>query len=279
MPNCFSPGRGKIVASVVFSLALHACLGGAWFTLRPVKTASSMDFATAVDGPDDSELVITLREPPNDIIAKTTPVVPRQLPPAVEIPPVPLPMGPTEVVQATNPPEAGPSTPEPAIGKALHRKLNAGKTIAYVIDRSSSMGSDGQLRSACVAVKASLQQLSPESRFQIVAYNAGPTMVANQPLLATPESIERAGRWLDGLLAEGSSNHVAGLREALWQQPDAVFLLTDADDLEEKEVKAIRVLVRDRVLLNVVLFGSGLKTNETPLRRLCEMTGGAVVGR
>jgi len=279
MPNCFSPGRSKIVVAVVFSLALHACLGVAWFTLQPAKTAQTIDSSTAVDGPDDTELVITLREPHKDIIAKITPVQPRQLPPAVEIPPVSLSPGPGEVIRAGNPPDAGPSTPEPASGKALHPKLKAGKSISYVIDRSSSMGSNGQLRSACEAVKDSLQQLNPETRFQIVAYNSAATMLANQPLLATPENVERANCWLDVLLAEGRSGHLAGLREALWQRPDAVFLLTDADDLEEKEVRAIQALVRDRVLLNVVLIGTPPKESETPLRKLCELTGGSIVGR
>lgn len=279
MPNCFSPGRGKIVASVVFSLVLHACLGVAWFKLRPEKSAYLATVPTAVDGPDDGELVITLREPANDVPAKTSPVEPRKLPPSIEIPAVSLPMGPGDLVPATNPPEAGPSAPELAIGKSLHPKLKAGKSIAYVIDRSSSMGSDGQLRSACQAVKDSLRQLNPEARFQIVAYNAAATMLANQPLLATPDNVERAGRWLDGLIAEGRSNHVAGLRGALWQQPNAVFLLTDADDLEEKEVKTIGSLVRDRVLLNVVLFGSSLRLSASPLRSLCELTGGVVIQR
>lgn len=278
MPKWFASGCGKVVASVVISIVLHASLGMAWLSLRPAKSAFQ-DAATAVDGPDDGEMVITVREPPPDIITRLGPIEPPRLPHMVEIPIVGVPEGPGGIVQAGNPPVAAPSPPQPALGNSLHGKLKAGKSIAYVLDRSSSMGSDGQLRSACEVVKASLQHLSPEARFQIVAYNAAPTMLANQPLPATEENKSRAARWLDTLLAEGSSNHIVGLREALWQQPNAVFLLTDADDLEAKEVKTIRGLVRDRVLLNVVLFGSGSKTNETPLRKLCESTGGAIVGR
>jgi len=279
MPNWFASGRGKIVASVVVSIVLHASLGMAWLTLRPGKSALQVDTPTAVDGPDDDEFAITLREPPRDIIARPMPVEPPRLPHMVEIPPAIVPEGPGRIVQPGNPPVSAPSPAQPGLGKSLHGKLKAGKSIAYVIDRSSSMGSEGQLRAACEVVKSSLQQLSPETRFQIVAYNAAPTMLANQPLVATEENKTRAARWLEGLLPEGSSNHLAGLREALWQQPDAVFLLTDADDLEAKEVKAIRAIVRDRALLNAVLFGSGRIADETPLRRLCESTGGNVIGK
>lgn len=278
MSKCFKSGRGKIVASVVFSIVLHAFLGLAWLSLRPERSASHANSPTAVDGPDEGDFVITLREPPQVIIAQPAPPEPRQLLPEIEIPRVSPSEGPGAIVPTENLRPTTPSASQPVLG-SLHERFKAGRSIAYVIDRSSSMGSDGQLRAACKAVRASLQQLSPESRFQIVAYNAASTMLASQPLPATEDNKLRAIRWLDTLLAEGSSNHLVGLREALWQQPDAVFLLTDADDLEAKEVKAIASLVRDRVLLNAVLFGSGLRTIETPLQRLCESTGGTIAVR
>ena len=49
----------------------------------------------------------------------------------------------------------------------------------YVLDRSSSMGPDGLLRRAANAVRASLAELGPDTRFQIVAYNAGTTVLAH----------------------------------------------------------------------------------------------------
>ena len=104
MPKCFASGRGKIAASVVFSIVLHGSLGMAWLSLRPARSASQPDDPTAVDGPDDGELVITLREPPKDIIAQPTLVEPRRLPTEIEIPSVSVPVGPGTEVQAANPP-------------------------------------------------------------------------------------------------------------------------------------------------------------------------------
>lgn len=164
----------------------------------------------------------------------------------------------------------------------MHGKLKAGKSIAYVLDRSSSMGADELLRKAAAAVKASLGQLTPDTRFQVVAYNGGATRLATEPLLATPENVRRAERWLDALTSEGRSDHAAGVREALTGRPDVVFLLTDADDLDEREVRAIRALLRDRVYFVAAVFGSSVRpATETPLERLAAETGGSVryVGR
>lgn len=281
MRNSVHTGRGKMLAAVTLSLVLHSSLGVVWFAVRPSGSTATIDIATAVEGPNDREMVITLKEPPSPIIAKPTPIEPRKLlanmeGPSVSVPSVPV--APAEVVQAGGPPKPGPNKEPSTATKPLHGKLKAGKTIAYAIDCSSSMGSEGQLRAACQAVKASLLQLNAEAHFQIVAYNGSTQSLSNRPLLATEAHRERAHRWLDSLVAEGRSDHLAGLREALWQQPDVVILLTDADDLDAKDVKAIRGIIRDRVLCTR-LFGSGLHANDTPLRKLCEATGGDVLGR
>ena len=117
------------------------------------------------------------------------------------------------------------------------------------------MGVEGLLRTACNSIRASLGRLNAECRFQIVAYNGGIDRFDSHLMLATLENRERAGRWLDTLFAEGNSDHRAGVREALSFHPDAVFLLTDADDLDEKDVRAIRVLMRDPVYMTAAVFG------------------------
>ena len=63
----------------------------------------------------------------------------------------------------------------------------------------------------------------------------------SEPVAATPGTVDRAGRWLAALLPEGGSKHVAGFREALASRPDIVYLLTDADGLDEADVRRLQL--------------------------------------
>ena len=119
------------------------------------------------------------------------------------------------------------------------------------------MGPDDLLGKAIASLNASMAQLGSDGRFQIVAYNGGTCQLSRQLILADLENAQRAGRWLDELTAEGSSDHRAGMREALALHPDAIFLLTDADDLDEKETRAIRA-IREDVRINVGLWNHAL---------------------
>src|SRR5262249_58560588 len=119
------------------------------------------------------------------------------------------------------------------------------------------MGTDDLLRAATGALKASLSQLDEKARFQIVAYNGAATPLETELQSATAESIQHATQWLDGLEAEGRSDHGAGFREAVWVHPDAIYLLTDADDLDEREGKAIAGLALPSGLLEVTRFRPG----------------------
>ena len=148
--------------------------------------------------------------------------------------------------------------------------------MVYVLDRSASMGPDGSLRRAVQAVKASLEELGTDTRFQIVAYNGGTSVLVAQPVAPSPAARDRAADWLAGLIAEGRSGHRAAFHEALSMRPDEVYLLTDADDLEEADVRAIAELLRTPVRISVAVFGGIRPAASTPLERLAERTGGSV---
>jgi von Willebrand factor type A domain len=280
----YQQSRGRIVLAVAISLAFHGLFGIGWLALRPAGGGGSQAFPpTEVDGPDDHEFVINLREPP--VVVRPQPkreaTEPKTLPSEIVRKPANDP-GTTRAGHSdTDSPRTLPDLPKNDPGMPLHGKLKAGKTIVYAIDRSSSMGSDGLLRAACQAIKDSLAQLSPESRFQIVAYNSGFSTLASEPLSATEANVAQARQWLAELTAEGASDHRGGLREAISFHPDAVFLLTDADDLDERDVRSIRTLLREPVYLSVAIFGNNRPKAESPLERLMNEVGGKVkyVGR
>jgi hypothetical protein len=270
--------RRRLIVAFAVSLLLHGTLTVAWLRTRPVSSAPSAGVPTEVDGPDDREFSMMLLEPrviETPVPVKSAPSTPPTLPPSITHPKVDT-TGHSGISQSVHSPAADVSLPKSQNSSPLHGKLKAGKSIVYVLDRSSSMGLDGRLARACDAVRASLDQLNVDCRFQIVAYNGGATSFSTQLVEATPANRERASRWLKDLVAEGRSEHRIGLREALWLHPNAVFLLTDADDVNDKEVKSIRALLREPVLLSVALFGDSRTRNTTPLRELAIEMGGDV---
>jgi hypothetical protein len=91
----------------------------------------------------------------------------------------------------------------------------------------------------------------------IVYQGQARTMIANEVTLrpATPTTMKATEDALMQLRPEGASDHAAGLRKALQFQPDAIFLVTDADDMPLSDVASLAKLVDERQSLNVVLLG------------------------
>jgi hypothetical protein len=275
-------GRGRLAAAIVVSLSLHALIGLAWFHSRGEPSATGADINVDVDGPEEHDVAFVLRDRPADtapqplppLIPPSATVSPKTLPnvlgPAVEI-------GPGAITPVRVSPASPPDLPKFGGVRPLHGRPKAGTIVVYVLDRSASMGPDGLLIRAASAVRASLAELGPDTRFQIVAYNSGATPLAPQPLAATTEAKERADRWLATLTAEGGSNHRAGFREAMSARPDQLFLLTDADDLEESDVRAIAALIRTPVRLSAAVLAGHRPAAVTPLERLVGKFNGSVL--
>jgi hypothetical protein len=286
MPLGVPPSSKRVLIAVAISIGLHSMAALGWLCFHERSTSIANGIPTEVDAPDDREFVINLRDPLDLRPAPVTRVMPilkpdppRSLPTEIQVPDAVTPVA--GAVSGGNSPNPPRSSPNSVSASPLHGKLKPGRSIVYVLDRSASMGPDGMLRKACDAISSSLEQLSPECRFQIVAYNgsASPFQVGLLP--ATADHRARAERWLNGLQAEGSSNHLSGFREAIWLRPDAIFMLTDADDLDEKEVRTIRALWRQPVFLTMAVFGSSRPRTGSAFENLARSTGGdvAYVGR
>ncbi len=111
-----------------------------------------------------------------------------------------------------------------------------GHSFAYVFDRSASMGSYGNLplNAAKVALKASLAHLDDTHRFHIIFYNEKPTVFnasggRTSMVMADERAKTLAHQFIDGINANGSTEHMPALKAALHLAPDVIYLLTDAD--------------------------------------------------
>jgi hypothetical protein len=164
-------------------------------------------------------------------------------------------------------------------GGGFFAAADRARAVVYAIDRSISMGLRGSLDDAKRELLDSLERLPPDARFQVLLYNreARPLTVAGRSgLLPAGEAVRRAvAEAVSEVRAEGSTNHVAALREALALAPELLYLVTDADDLTLAEVREITRINRGRVVIHTVDLGVGHRpASEGALRALAAANRG-----
>ena len=126
----------------------------------------------------------------------------------------------------------------------LHGALPGGKSVVYILDRSTSMGLTRETFDAArAALLASVQALPADCRFQVIAYNGRVTrLFPGQDLLKpSGEWLERLGTALLELTPEGDSHHGVALRAALAIGADHLVFITDAG---EEELAALRPILK-----------------------------------
>ncbi len=130
-----------------------------------------------------------------------------------------------------------------------------GRRIVFLVDGSASMGMNDALRTACAALKESVRKLSVGTKFQIIIYNDhAPVLITRFPkwLETTPEIILEVEDQLDRQIAQGSTEHEGALRKAFYLEPDVVYFLTDADDLEPRHVGLVNQLNTRRAAVHTI---------------------------
>jgi len=154
-----------------------------------------------------------------------------------------------------------------------------GTAIVYVIDRSASMGLNGCLATAKRELLASLEHLPSTARFQVIPYNrsAEPLRIYGQSGLtfATPENKRCVALLLEGIQAEGGTEHVPALKRALALGPDVIFFLTDAADLRAEQIRAITCLNHGRSTIHAIELGRASEVRgDLPLYALAQENQG-----
>jgi von Willebrand factor type A domain len=154
-----------------------------------------------------------------------------------------------------------------------------GRSVVYVVDRSSSMGVNGALDAVKRELRASLDRLPPEARFQIVFYNRHAEVLSIDRqtglLPATAANKSQAVQRLDSLTAEGSTEHLEALQRALSLGADVIYFLTDADDLPPQTVQAVTRLNQRRVSIHTMELTTANRGREDmPLQVLARQNRG-----
>lgn len=158
-----------------------------------------------------------------------------------------------------------------------------GYKFVYVFDRSGSMDGHGgaPLMAAKTELIHSLRELGKMHQFQIIFYNEEPrifTLSGNDGRLtfATEQNRRLAERFVNGITADGATQHEDALAMALRMNPDVIFFLTDADEpaLSARQLARLRRMSNGTVI-NAIEFGYGPRAeSENFLVWLARQNGG-----
>lgn len=154
-----------------------------------------------------------------------------------------------------------------------------GRSVVYVLDRSTSMGFNDALSALKRELRASLAQLPDDAQFQVIFYNrvAEPMRIAGATdlLIANAANKEAVIRRVEELRADGGTEHLPALQMALSYHPDVIYFLTDADDLSSEQVRVLTQLNRGRTAIHSFEFCLANRTREElPLHVLARQNRG-----
>ncbi len=243
---------------VWFSPAIDMSDPAGW-SANPTSDTGTDDGIMDILEPEDIVVpgIVQLAPMPENTAPVPT-VEPPAAPPAVAKSDKPQPSAEGSASSAPSPAAGQPSTSaETGIkGGPIFPVPAAAKSVVYVIDRSGSMGERGRLALARRELEASLRRLPESTQFQVIPYNrraealrlSGTTSLVP----ATPDNVNQAARLLDGLEPEGGTEHLPALQQAIRLRPDVIYFLTDADDLNPADVRALTQLNAGRSAIHVV---------------------------
>ncbi|MBN1852619.1 MAG: VWA domain-containing protein [Pirellulales bacterium] len=150
-------------------------------------------------------------------------------------------------------------------GKARVRVFGTegvGNKFVYVFDRSVSMEGT-RLQAAKRELIQSLESLESTHQFQVIFFNHEVRiwdLTGGQQRIAfgTDRNKEQAARWIMGISADGGTDRVGALNQAIRLRPDIIFFLTDDDTpMSETDLYQIRRRNRSGTAIHAIEFGNG----------------------
>ena len=162
------------------------------------------------------------------------------------------------------------------------------KDICFVIDTSGSMAEEGgkKIKQARQALGFCLQNLNKQDRFDIISFSTDVRQFSERLRKVSPEAIQDAQEYVDGLKALGGTDINAALTEAMKMRPKEserpymiVFLTDGMPTVGETDTSAIIRNIKKAASQSVRLFvfGVGYEVNTALLDKLAEDNRGSRV--
>jgi hypothetical protein len=158
-----------------------------------------------------------------------------------------------------------------------------GRKFVYVFDHSASMGEPAgrPLAAAKDELLASIDALGETRQFHVIFYNERLMVFAPQghrgrPTFADAEAKRAVRRFVETIDAEGGTRHYEAIAAAVKLAPDAIFVLTDADEHDDLTADELARLSRSvgRARCLVAQFGGAEGRRSPRLAQLAAATGG-----
>jgi hypothetical protein len=156
-----------------------------------------------------------------------------------------------------------------------------GNKFIYVFDRSASMEGP-PLAAAKKQLIDSLQSLSGLNQFHIIFFNTHTQSFdasggGHRIAFASDRNKKLAANFVGGITADGGTDRLVALREAINFAPDVIFFLTDAEDPMSPTELAELARANRKAQATICVIEFGKKPEPTPnnfLARLAHETGG-----
>ncbi|RLA04210.1 MAG: marine proteobacterial sortase target protein [Gammaproteobacteria bacterium] len=137
------------------------------------------------------------------------------------------------------------------------------REMTFVIDQSGSM-QGASMEQAILALQQALKKLSPEDKFNIIAFNHQMHSLFKGPVKASAYNLSRAHRYVGSLEAEGGTEMLPALKEVLSEQVSQgyirqIIFLTDGAVSNEQEL--FSVIHRDLRSARLFTIGIGSAPN------------------
>ena len=150
------------------------------------------------------------------------------------------------------------------------------REVIMVIDTSGSMGGE-RIRQARESLIYALSRLQPEDRFNVLEFNHQHSMLFRDLQPASASHIAQAQAWVRRLEADGGTEMLPVLRDALAFPSDPAFLrqvifITDGSVSNEAEI--LSLIERRRHRARVFTVGIGAAPNSYLLRKAAELGRG-----
>jgi len=150
------------------------------------------------------------------------------------------------------------------------------REFVFLVDASGSM--EGHpLAQAKAVVSRLLADLSARDTFRLIRFSDVPTDLTGGALPATPENVERARGLVDGLRADGGTEMIEAIRQALTpaappERIRTVCLLTDGQVDNEEEI--LQLVSRSLAGARVFTLGLDTSPNRYLLDKLAQVGHG-----
>ena len=157
-------------------------------------------------------------------------------------------------------------------------EMDQAMDYVFVVDISGSMAHDGKLAASRNTIQSFVEALSPEDRFELLAFNVSPTTLFKGLQKADDASIQQAKEFLMDQSARGGTSLTPAMHLAYkYGEPDRplnIVILSDGMTEQGENTELLRLIRQRPKNATVFAVGVGNEVNRPLLSQMADDAGG-----